>query len=83
MCAGTYYYMCSRNNNFSNRSQKGSLTVQTADVEPMSIGAVVGTVAGGAAAVGSGVAAVWAVKTGKLASLIGGIKGAAAAPTAV
>ena len=22
---GTYYYMCSRNNNFSNRSQKGKL----------------------------------------------------------
>eukprot|EP00128_Syssomonas_multiformis_P015731 Colp12_sorted_trinity150504_noHs@12449 len=25
--AGTYYYMCSRNNNFSNRSQKGMITV--------------------------------------------------------
>lgn len=25
--AGTYHYMCSRNNNFSNRSQKGSLIV--------------------------------------------------------
>lgn len=24
---GTYYYMCSRNNNFTNRSQKGRLTV--------------------------------------------------------
>ena len=24
---GTYYYICSRNNNFSNRSQKGQLTV--------------------------------------------------------
>ncbi len=22
-----YYYMCSRNNNFSNRSQKGSITI--------------------------------------------------------
>ena len=25
--AGNYYYMCSRNNNFTNRSQKGQLTV--------------------------------------------------------
>jgi hypothetical protein len=25
--AGTYYYMCSRNNNFSNRSQKGKIIV--------------------------------------------------------
>jgi len=25
--AGTYYYMSSRNNNFSNRSQKGTITV--------------------------------------------------------
>jgi hypothetical protein len=24
---GTYYYMCTRNNNFSNRNQKGRLTV--------------------------------------------------------
>ncbi|WP_395241813.1 hypothetical protein, partial [Salmonella sp. s51933] len=24
---GNYYYMCSRNNNFTNRSQKGRLTV--------------------------------------------------------
>lgn len=24
---GKYYYMCSRNNNFTNRSQKGELTV--------------------------------------------------------
>ena len=24
---GTYHYMCSRNNNFSNRSQKGSIVV--------------------------------------------------------
>lgn len=25
---GTYYYMCTRNNNFSNRSQKGVIYVQ-------------------------------------------------------
>ena len=25
---GTYFYMCTRNNNFSNRSQKGSIVVQ-------------------------------------------------------
>lgn len=24
---GTYYYMCSRNNNFTNRSQKGKVIV--------------------------------------------------------
>lgn len=27
---GTYYYICSRNNNFTNRSQKGMLTVKEA-----------------------------------------------------
>ena len=25
---GKYHYMCSRNNNFSNRSQKGTITVE-------------------------------------------------------
>ena len=25
--AGTYHYMCTRNNNFSNRSQKGKMMV--------------------------------------------------------
>ena len=25
---GTYYYMCTRNNNFTNRSQKGKIIVQ-------------------------------------------------------
>lgn len=25
--AGTYHYMCTRNNNFSNRGQKGKITV--------------------------------------------------------
>ena len=25
---GTYYYICSRNNNFTNRSQKGQITVK-------------------------------------------------------
>jgi hypothetical protein len=66
LCTGTYYYMCTRNNNFSNRSQKGTLTVAPADDTRIVIGAVVGSVAGGAAAVGTGVAAAWAVKTGKL-----------------
>lgn len=28
--AGTYHYICSRNNNFTNRSQKGMLTVTSA-----------------------------------------------------
>ena len=27
---GTYHYMCTRNNNFSNRSQKGKLVVKPA-----------------------------------------------------
>ena len=30
----TYYYMSTRNNNFSNRNQKGSLTVMAAKLEP-------------------------------------------------
>jgi hypothetical protein len=28
VAAGKYHYMCSRNNNFTNRSQKGSLIVK-------------------------------------------------------
>lgn len=28
---GTYYYMCTRNNNFTNRSQKGRLIVKNSD----------------------------------------------------
>ena len=29
---GTYYYVCTRNNNFSNRSQKGVVFVQDPSV---------------------------------------------------
>ena len=32
--AGTYYYMCTRNNNFSNRSQKGKIIVKSASADP-------------------------------------------------
>ena len=28
--SGTYFYMCTRNNNFSNRSQKGKIVVRGA-----------------------------------------------------
>jgi len=30
---GKYHYMCSRNNNFSNRSQKGTITVEAEDAK--------------------------------------------------
>ena len=36
--AGTYHYMCSRNNNFSNRSQKGKLVVSESRVRHKSFG---------------------------------------------
>lgn len=32
--AGTYYYMCTRNNNFSNRSQKGKIVVKSGSADP-------------------------------------------------
>ncbi|XP_065192405.1 protein DD3-3-like [Sycon ciliatum] len=35
---GTYHYMCTRNNNFSNRSQKGKLVVSAQSVQYRSIG---------------------------------------------
>lgn len=41
---GTYQYMCTRNNNFSNRSQKGKLVVTNSDFRQQSVdrnGAVV------------------------------------------
>eukprot|EP00743_Colponemidia_sp_Colp-15_P002371 GILK01002570.1.p1 GENE.GILK01002570.1~~GILK01002570.1.p1 ORF type:complete len:797 (+),score=95.76 GILK01002570.1:97-2391(+) len=41
---GTFHYMSTRNNNFSNRSQKGSLTVL--DVEALSLAAKVGIALG-------------------------------------
>jgi len=54
---GTFHYLSTRNNNFSNRSQKGQLVVGTA----LSIPTIVALVAGGGAAVGAiGVsAAAW------------------------
>ena len=34
--SGTYFYMCTRNNNFSNRSQKGKIIVQSASSDSKS-----------------------------------------------
>ena len=39
---GTYFYMCSRNNNFTNRSQKGKLIVQANSLATARIGATGG-----------------------------------------
>ncbi len=41
---GTYYYMCTRNNNFSNRSQKGKIIVQDNALSTARIGAVGGMI---------------------------------------
>ena len=35
---GTYHYMCTRNNNFSNRSQKGRIVSEVQQVEYAAIG---------------------------------------------
>ena len=41
---GTYYYMCTRNNNFSNRSQKGKIIVQDNPLSLARVGSAGGTV---------------------------------------
>lgn len=41
---GTYYYMCSRNNNFTNRSQKGKVIVRDTPMTNKRIGWNGGTV---------------------------------------
>ncbi|KAK6176566.1 hypothetical protein SNE40_014827 [Patella caerulea] len=41
--SGTYHYMCTRNNNFSNRDQKGRLIVSPFPVNEASIGQMGGT----------------------------------------
>ena len=41
---GTYHYMCTRNNNFSNRSQKGRLVVKNEIVKYAAIGSTGGNV---------------------------------------
>lgn len=43
---GTYHYMCTRNNNFSNRSQKGRLVVKDEIVEYKAVGYTGGNVTG-------------------------------------
>ena len=43
---GTYHYMCTRNNNFSNRSQKGRLVVKDEVVEYKAVGYTGGNVTG-------------------------------------
>ena len=42
--SGTYYFMCSRNNNFSNRSQKGVIIVTETATSQKRIGWSGGTV---------------------------------------
>jgi len=43
--SGTYHYMCTRNNNFSNRSQKGKLIVTVSSIAGDYLGQLGGTVA--------------------------------------
>lgn len=40
--AGIYHYMCTRNNNFSNRDQKGRIVVNTNRIALKAIGAMGG-----------------------------------------
>lgn len=75
--------MCTRNNNFSNRSQKGSIVVVPRDNSARTINAVVGASVATAAVAGGVAAGMWLFKTGKLATIIGALKGAAVAPTVV
>ena len=60
---GTYNYMCTRNNNFSNRSQRGTIVVTQGNPEPNdgNVGYFVGGAASGFIAVVLGVTAVLAV----------------------
>jgi len=62
---GNLQYICSRNNNFTNRSQKGTILVSTVANAGEIAGAVVGSVVGAAAI---GVAAFFIVKKGGVAS---------------
>lgn len=56
--AGTYNYMCTRNNNFSNRSQKAAIVVsQGTSSSGFSTGALVGVIVGSVAFVALAVAA--------------------------
>ena len=41
---GTYYYLCTRNNNFTNRSQKGKIIVQENAITFSRVGLPGGTV---------------------------------------
>ena len=41
--AGSYHYMCTRNNNFSNRDQKGKVTVEAEPFTRKAIGQMGGT----------------------------------------
>ncbi len=36
--SGFFHYLCTRNNNFSNRSQKGRLIIRDVEVEQRSVG---------------------------------------------
>jgi len=83
MKAGNYSYMCTRNNNFTNRSQKGTILVQPRSDSSRTVNIIVGTTVASTVVVGGLAVGLWLFKTGKLATIIGALKGAAATPTAV
>jgi len=66
---GTFTYISTRNNNFSNRSQKGVIVAGAA--QGLSAGAVVGIVMGTLLGVGSVGAAVFLVRTGRVKWTLG------------
>jgi len=59
---GTFTYMCSRNNNFSNRSQKGTIVANPG----LSAGAIAGIVIGSVAGVAAIGAAAFMIATKKI-----------------
>jgi hypothetical protein len=72
---GTFHYMSTRNNNFTNRSQKGTIVVETL----VPAVALAGIVAGSAGFIGAAVVAggVWYAKrvpTSAGANIFGGLK---------
>eukprot|EP00300_Choanocystis_sp_HF-7_P005377 c14048_g1_i3.p1 GENE.c14048_g1_i3~~c14048_g1_i3.p1 ORF type:complete len:600 (-),score=145.70 c14048_g1_i3:25-1602(-) len=67
----TINYMSSRTNNFSNRSEKGTVIVQTprgASKKGVPIAIIAGAAAGGVVVIAAIGVAVWAAKTGKFAA---------------
>jgi hypothetical protein len=72
---GTFHYMSSRNNNFTNRSQKGTIAVDTL-LPPVALAAAVAGAAGflGAAVVAGGVWYAKKAPTSAAANVFNGIK---------